>query len=64
MSTKYELPWHRIINAQGGISFPQQAEEKGSLQQALLEAEGVRFRSDGKVDLETYRWISPDLNQF
>ncbi|HEX5563862.1 MAG TPA: MGMT family protein, partial [Sporosarcina sp.] len=22
MSAKYDLPWHRIVNAQGGISTP------------------------------------------
>ena len=39
LSRKYELPWHRVINAQGRISLkPGQGLEE---QQALLEAEGV-----------------------
>ena len=48
------LPWHRVINAKGEISFP-----KGSpsykRQLALLESEGVTF-NDGRVSLKTYGW--------
>lgn len=57
MSAKHDLPWHRIINAQGGISTPTDREDKGSLQQELLEAEGVVFSNDRKVDLNKYRWF-------
>lgn len=57
MSAKYDLPWHRIINAQGGISTPSDREEKGGLQRELLEAEGVEFMANGKVDLQVYRWF-------
>lgn len=57
MSAKYELPWHRIINAQGGISTPSDREEKGGLQRELLEAEGVAFMESGKVELQVYRWF-------
>jgi methylated-DNA-protein-cysteine methyltransferase related protein len=48
------LPWHRVINAQGRISFP-----RGSAafreQKQRLEADGVAFVG-GRVDLERYRW--------
>ena len=64
MSAKYDLPWHRIINAQGGISFPPDAEAKGTRQQDLLETEGIRFTPDGKVDLAVYRWFPPDTEEF
>jgi methylated-DNA-protein-cysteine methyltransferase-like protein len=57
MSAKYDLPWHRIINAQGGISTPSDREEKGGLQRELLEAEGVEFMANGKIDLARYRWF-------
>ncbi len=50
------LPWHRVINARGGISTDN---DHPGLQRALLEAEGVRFDRDGLVDLETYRWKGP-----
>jgi methylated-DNA-protein-cysteine methyltransferase-like protein len=47
------LPWHRVVNAKGGISTD--GEEPG-LQRALLEAEGVRFSADGRIDLAKYQW--------
>ena len=46
------LPWHRVINAQGKISFPQNS-NGWRRQKQLLEEEGVVFL-DGKVDLERY----------
>ena len=54
MSAKHELPWHRVINAQGKISLkPSNAFE---LQRALLESEGVEFSLKGTVDLDIYLW--------
>ena len=38
------LPWHRVINAKGEISFPQHSEHY-LLQRAILESEGVGFPS-------------------
>jgi methylated-DNA-protein-cysteine methyltransferase-like protein len=47
-----ELPWHRVINAQGKISFPE--DSSGWMQQKdKLENEGVVFLN-GKVDLERF----------
>lgn len=51
------LPWHRVVNAQGGLAsgFP----GGRGVQEMLLAAEGVDFTSkdDGvKLDLEVYRW--------
>ena len=48
-----ELPWHRVVNKTGGLST--EAEEPGR-QRALLAAEGVRFGSDGKIDLARHQW--------
>jgi methylated-DNA-protein-cysteine methyltransferase related protein len=47
------LPWHRVVNAQGGISTD--GEQPGR-QRALLAAEGVRFGADGRIDLGRYQW--------
>jgi methylated-DNA-protein-cysteine methyltransferase-like protein len=47
------IPWQRVVNAHGGISTD--AEHPG-LQRAMLEAEGVRFSSDGHIDLTRYGW--------
>ena len=49
------LPWHRVVNAQGGVSF-HNAPETIPLQRALLEGEGIRFDRSGRLDLARYRW--------
>ncbi|MGL5833833.1 MAG: MGMT family protein [Waterburya sp.] len=51
-----DIPWHRVINAQGEISYSLQRQGGDYLQKALLEAEGVEFKSNGKIDLSKYRW--------
>jgi methylated-DNA-protein-cysteine methyltransferase-like protein len=48
-----KLPWHRVVNAKGGIST--EGETPGR-QRALLVAEGVRFGPDGRIDLERHQW--------
>jgi len=46
------LPWHRVINAQGKISFPE--DSSGWMRQkGKLESEGVVFLN-GKVDLDRF----------
>ena len=48
------VPWHRVVNAQGGISRRRQM--AGMLTQRMrLEQEGVRLRR-GRVPLAQYRW--------
>ena len=47
-----DLPWHRVINSQGKISFPE--DSSGYRQQKeLLEEEGVVFLK-GKIDLDRF----------
>ena len=49
---KMELPWHRVINAQGKISFPE--DSRGWVRQKeMLEDEGVVFLK-GKINLERF----------
>ena len=49
---KMNLPWHRVINAQGKISFPE--DSNGWVRQKeRLESEGVVFLK-GKIDLEKF----------
>jgi methylated-DNA-protein-cysteine methyltransferase-like protein len=49
-----DVPWHRVVNAQGGISRRRQT--SGMLTQRIrLEQEGVRMRR-GRVPLLRYRW--------
>ena len=47
-----ELPWHRVVNAQGKISFPEESNGYRR-QQRMLEEEGVAF-VNGKIDLEKF----------
>jgi len=51
-----EIPWHRVINARGGIST--EGHHPG-LQRDLLESERVPFRPDGTVDLRACQWRGP-----
>ena len=49
------LPWHRVVNASGGVSLRSEAGWEG-YQRHLLEGERVRFDERGKIDLGRYRW--------
>lgn len=49
------LPWHRVINAKGEISRRADPGDE-PLQKGLLEAEGIQFRSNGRVALDKYGW--------
>ncbi len=46
------LPWHRVINAQGKISFPPDSSGYRR-QKELLEEEGV-VMLEGRIDLDRY----------
>lgn len=51
------VPWHRVLNARGGISL--RANVSGMLtQRILLERERIPLRHE-RVDLRRYRWIGP-----
>lgn len=47
-----KLPWHRVINAQGKISFPEDS-DGWRRQKDILESEGVIFLK-GKIDLQRF----------
>lgn len=52
-----DIPWHRVVNAQGRISG--RAEPAFEvLQRSLLEAEGVTFSAAGRISLERFGWRS------
>ncbi len=54
-----DVPWHRVINARGRISFRGDT-GRGQLQQQRLEDEGIVFSDTGRVDLSRFRWTYPD----
>lgn len=49
------VPCHRVVFADGSLCAGFAFGGEGA-QRALLEAEGVRFRANGKVDLTRCRW--------
>ena len=48
------IPWHRVLNSQGKISFPEGSDGLVRQQQALL-AEGVLV-TNGKVSMTRFAW--------
>jgi methylated-DNA-protein-cysteine methyltransferase-like protein len=54
------VPWQRVINAQGKVSLRQG--EGGEGQRILLESEGVEFDEKDRVNLAIYIWDGPSDN--
>lgn len=54
-----ELPWHRVINAKGGISGRGDLSRRRE-QLRRLRREGIKFEN-GRCDLQTHRW-NPDAS--
>ncbi len=50
-----DVPWHRVINAQGGISFKGDI-ARAETQRRLLQVEGLEFRARWTFELEVYEW--------
>jgi len=48
------LPWHRVINSQGKISYSISRGGHDDLQKQLLKEEGIAFSKNGVVDLDKY----------
>ena len=50
-----ELPWHRVVNAAGGLSTS--GRSRGE-QQRRLRSEGVEIDARGRIDLARFRWAA------
>lgn len=50
-----DVPWHRVINAQGRVS-PRAEPGWDELQRQLLRREGVRFDGEGRASLARFQW--------
>ena len=50
-----DVPWQRVINAQGRVSVRSEPGWEG-LQEQILREEGVEIRLDGSIDLKRYQW--------
>ena len=49
-----DIPWHRVINSQGQIVIKDY--DGFQEQKMLLEMEGIKSDSKGKIDLNKYQW--------
>lgn len=57
--TAPEVPWQRVINAQGKISIHGDG-IGNAMQRTLLEEEGVVFDVNDRVDFSVFGWPGPD----
>jgi methylated-DNA-protein-cysteine methyltransferase-like protein len=54
-STSYKLPWHRVLNSKGMISFEPDSRNFRE-QKRKLENEGIVFSDQGKLSLAKFQW--------
>ena len=52
------IPWHRVVNARGQISFTPSREGSDWIQRELLLAEGIPVDAGGRLPLAQHRWVS------
>lgn len=50
-----DVPWHRVVNAQGRIS-PRSGNDHDTQQRRMLENEGIEFDERGRVMMDLYQW--------
>lgn len=50
------VPWQRVVYKDGGLAF-------GDRQYALLQAEGVVFTAEEKVDMALCRWTQEEAEK-
>lgn len=51
-----DIPWHRVVNAKGAVSYSPSRNGGDALQRRLLEKEGVEFDDNDRFNLERFRW--------
>ena len=52
-----DIPWHRVVNAKGEVSYTPSRNGGDALQRRLLESEGVEFDDRNRFNLERFRWL-------
>jgi methylated-DNA-protein-cysteine methyltransferase-like protein len=53
------IPWQRVVNARGQISFTPSREGSDWIQRELLLAEGIPVDAGGGLPLALHRWRAP-----
>jgi methylated-DNA-protein-cysteine methyltransferase related protein len=51
-----DIPWQRVVNAKGEVSYAVSRNGADYVQRNLLEQEGIKFNEQGKIDLQVNRW--------
>ena len=54
-----DVPWHRVVNAQGRIAMSPSREGSDWIQRELLLAEGIPVDAAGRLPLRQFRWLPP-----
>ena len=52
-----KIPWHRVVNAKGEVSYSRSRNGGDILQRRLLEKEGIKFDARNRLNLERCRWL-------
>jgi methylated-DNA-protein-cysteine methyltransferase related protein len=52
-----KIPWHRVVNGKGAVSYSPSRNGGDALQRRLLEKEGVEFDDRNRFNLERFRWL-------
>jgi methylated-DNA-protein-cysteine methyltransferase-like protein len=55
LPSQTEVPWQRVINSRGLISFAP-GSVAWSMQKSILESEGVQFDESDSISLPQYQW--------
>ena len=51
-----QVPWHRVVNAQGRIAMSLSREGSDWIQRELLIAEGIPVDQEGRLPLRQFLW--------
>jgi methylated-DNA-protein-cysteine methyltransferase related protein len=54
-----DIPWQRVVNSKGEISYSLARGGGDYLQKTLLEQEGIQFTPANRIDLNIYSWQAP-----
>ncbi|MCA3243952.1 MAG: MGMT family protein [Alphaproteobacteria bacterium] len=57
IASAQNVPWQRVVNRLGEISYSFSRGGGDDLQRLLLEAEGVEFNAAGTIDLARFGWV-------
>ncbi len=61
LETDTDIPWQRVVNAKGEISYSPLRYGSDEWQKVLLQAEGIRFDVQGRIDLHEFGWDPDDV---